>query len=91
MPRQPQDRRLSVRVPESLVEDLRHRAVMHGVSESEIVRRALEAFLSQRTAGYSAYEAAVALSIVGGAKFPFPPHDLSTNPKHFKGFGQDKF
>lgn len=84
MPRQIQDRRISVRIPDQLVERLRERSVMHGVSESEIVRRALEAYLSQRTAGYSAYEAALAAGVIGRAKITLP-HDLSTNPKYFKG------
>ena len=81
--------RISVRIPKHLGEQLRQRSEMKGTPESELVRIALEAYLTQPANGLSAYEAAVEAGVVGCAKrTPGMPRDLSTNPKHFEGFGE---
>ena len=84
------DHRISVRIPEHLGQRLRQHSEIKGTPESELVRKALEAYLTQPASGLSAYEAAVEAGVVGCAKrTPGMPRDLSTNPKHFEGFGKE--
>ncbi len=80
--------RISVRIPKHLGQQLRQRSQMKGTPESEIVRLALETYLTTQSKGQSAYEAAVALGVIGCAEGL--PRDLSTNPKYMKGFGEDR-
>ena len=81
--------RISVRIPKYLGDRLRQRSEVKGTPESELVRKALESYLAQPASGQSAYEAAVEAGVVGCAKrTPGMPRDLSTNPKHFEGFGE---
>jgi len=82
------DHRISVRVPEHLGQKLRQRAKIKGTPESELVREALDSYLNASQEAHSAYDAAVALGVIGSAKGL--PRDLSTNPKYLKGFGEDK-
>ncbi len=82
------DHRISVRVPDHLERRLRQRSKLKGVPESEVVREALDSYLNTPEKGQSAYEAAVALGVIGCAKGL--PKDLSTNPKYMKGFGEDR-
>lgn len=80
--------RISVRVPEDLTARLRARSRAKGISESNLVRQALEKYLSRTASPPSAYELAERAGIVGivhGA-----PRDLGSNPRHFKGFGKGK-
>ena len=81
------DHRISVRIPEHLGQKLRQCAQMKGTPESELVREALDSYLKVPQKLQSAYEAAVALGVIGCAKGL--PRDLSNNPKHMKGFGED--
>lgn len=81
-------RRLSVRIDPRLQSSLRRRADLAQKSESAVVREALETYLSAAPDGASAYDLALRAGIIGCAKSA--PRDLSTNPKHFKGFGEEK-
>jgi len=72
---------LSIRLDSELVRLLDEEAARANVSRSGYVRDVLRASLRQRRA--SAYDALAAYAgIVDG------PADLSTNPKHLKGFGR---
>lgn len=80
--------RITVRIPENLTTRLRSRSRAKGRSESELVREALENYLANSTQGRTAYELAQEAGIIGAARDN--PRDLSTNRRHFKGFGQNK-
>ncbi|SRR6266700_2081237 len=82
------DHRISVRVPHHLGQRLRQRSKMQGVPESKLVREALDSYLPAAQKVQSAYDAAVALGVIGCAKGL--PRDLSTNHKHMKGFGEER-
>jgi hypothetical protein len=80
--------RLTVRVPATLEARIRARSRVKGQTPSDVVRIALENYLrEERTAG-SAYELAKAARLIGCAHRA--PRDLSTNPRHFEGFGTGK-
>lgn len=78
--------RITIRIPAALGKQLKKRAHLHGQSESEVVRQALENYLQQNP-GESAYDILMRLGIIGSAKGA--PPDLSTNKKYFDGFGKD--
>lgn len=78
--------RITVRLPEALTSRLRSRSRSQGQSESKLVREALEQYLS--ASAQSAYDVAKKAGIVGVLKKA--PNDLSTNHRHFKGFGQSR-
>lgn len=78
--------RITVRIPETLTARLRDHSRAKGTSESELVREALENYLGRISAGRSAYELAEAAGIIGLVSDG--PADLSTNSRHFKGFGK---
>jgi metal-responsive CopG/Arc/MetJ family transcriptional regulator len=81
--------RISVRITKQLGQQLRQRSQLKGAPESELVRQALEAYLTAQTGGQSAYEAALAAGVIGKTKAdPKLPKDLSTNHKYFEGFGE---
>jgi metal-responsive CopG/Arc/MetJ family transcriptional regulator len=72
---------LSIRLDSELVRLLDEEAARAKVSRSGYVRDVLRASLRQRRT--SAYDALAAYAgIIDG------PADLSTNPKHLKGFGR---
>jgi hypothetical protein len=79
-------KRLSVRVEPRLLAGLRRRAALARTSESAIVRDALETYLSTTPAGLSAYDLALQAGLIGCVKSG--PRDLSTNLRHFEGFGE---
>jgi hypothetical protein len=81
-------RRLSVRIEPRLQSDLRRRAALAQKSESEVVREALATYLATTPEGASAYDLALQAGIIGCARAG--PRDLSTNPEHFKGFGDKR-
>jgi hypothetical protein len=67
---------------------LKQRSTQQGAPESEVVREALETFLSPEPGRHSAYDAACELGLIGsGGK---APKDLSSNRRHFKGFGKPR-
>jgi len=84
--------RITIRVPQGLGRQLRHRSRLHGLPESALVREALEIYLKQSTETRPAFELAEEAGLIGcvgrGAKSL--PKDLSTNPRHFEGFGESK-
>jgi predicted DNA-binding protein len=80
--------RITVRIPETLTERLRSRSRAKGTSESDLVREALENYLGQSSQGRSAYELAEEAAIVGMVRRA--AKDLSTNRRHFKGFGESR-
>ena len=80
--------RITIRVPDALTARLRTRSRAKGTTESELVREALETYLGQTKEDRSAYDLAEEAGIIGSARNA--PKDLSTNPRHFKGFGKTK-
>jgi hypothetical protein len=81
-------RRLSVRIEPNLQRSLRRRAALAQKSESVIVREALESYLAAVPEEVSAYDLALQAGVIGCAKPG--PRDLSTNLKHFEGFGEKR-
>lgn len=72
---------ISVKLPEPLLELLSRRAIELGRPRSELVRDALQRSLENR--GASCHDAfADVCGVLDG------PADLSTDPKHFAGFGE---
>ena len=82
------NRRITVRVPEVLETKLRGQARLKGRPESELVREALEVYLGQESDARPAYELAEEAGLIGCVRKA--PKDLSTNPKHFEGFGKSR-
>jgi metal-responsive CopG/Arc/MetJ family transcriptional regulator len=80
--------RITVRVPQALTARLRSRSLAKGTTESDVVREALETYLGKTKKESSAYDLAEAAGIIGAARNS--PKDLSTNPRHMKGFGTGK-
>ena len=80
--------RITVRVPSALTARLRTHSRAQGTTESDLVREALETFLGKKKEPRSAYDLAEAAGIIGAARNA--PKDLSTNPRHMKGFGKSK-
>ena len=84
--------RITIRIPEELGGRLRHRSRTNGQTESDLVRDALENYLGHSSREWSAFELAEEAGLIGciprGRRSP--PKDLSTNRRHFKGFGKDK-
>lgn len=84
--------RITIRIPETLGQRLRHRSRMRGQPESALVREALETYLGQPTEARPAYELAEEAGLIGciGRGPKSPAKDLSTNPRHLEGFGKSK-
>jgi len=80
--------RITIRIPETLTARLRSRSRAKGTTESALVRHALETYLGNSTVDRSAYDLAKEAGIIGAAHNA--PKDLSTNRRHFKGFGENK-
>jgi predicted DNA-binding protein len=80
--------RITIRVSESLVKRLKKHAGSKGLPESALVREALENYLSELPASGSAYDLAKEAGLIGCVRGE--PADLSTNRKHFEGFGDHK-
>jgi predicted DNA-binding protein len=80
--------RITVRVPQTLTIRLRNRSRAQGTTESELIREALETYLGHAVKESSAYELAEEAGIIGSVQNA--PKDLSTNRRHFNGFGKSK-
>ncbi len=80
--------RITIRVSESLVKRLKKQAEMKRRSESALVREALEKYLLDSPTPSSAYDLAKAAGLIGCVRGA--PSDLSTNRKHFEGFGKNR-
>ncbi len=76
---------ISLKIPESLEQQLQLLALESDVSKSEILRRALELFLATDKVPDSASITALAGNLVGCFR---GPTDLSTNADYFDEFGQ---
>ncbi len=80
--------RITVRVPKTLGTLLRDRSRAKGQTPSDLVRVALEAYLVREGTSRSAYEMAEEAGLIGCVRRA--PKDLSTNRRHFEGFGRKK-
>lgn len=80
--------RITVRVPATLGERIRDRSRARGQTPSDLVRVALENYLGQEGSPGSAYELAEAAGLIGLLRHA--PKDLSTNHRHFEGFGKSR-
>ncbi len=78
--------RISIRLDADTQRQLRQEAQAAGKNESEVVREALGLYLARRAKEASALEVARRAGIIGCAKAL--PADLSTNKRHFEGFGR---
>ena len=80
--------RISVRVPGGIARRLKERSRTTGTRESQVVREALEEYLSKNDGEETAYDRARKAGLIGcirgGRK------DVSTNKSLFKGFGKNK-
>lgn len=76
---------ISIKLPEPLLEDLARRARSGAASQSEIVRKALAAYLQSEPAPQPASCAERAARWAGMVE---GPADLSTDPRHLRGFGK---
>ncbi|MGB8459532.1 MAG: hypothetical protein WCE50_17540, partial [Candidatus Acidiferrum sp.] len=79
---------ISVRVPGGIARRLKERSRTSGTRESQVVREALEEYLSKDDDEETAYDRARKARLIGcirgGRK------DVSTNKSLFKGFGKSK-
>jgi|ERR1700675_4176407 len=80
--------RITIRVPETLEASLRQRSRVNGQTPSDLVRLALKSYLSKQGSVGSAYEIAEEAGLIGCVRRA--PKDLSTNRRHFEGFGERK-
>jgi predicted DNA-binding protein len=80
--------RITIRVSETLVKRLKQHAGIRRRSESALVREALESYLAEAPPSISAYDLARESGLIGCVRGG--PSDLSTNRKHFEGFGKSR-
>jgi len=81
------DYRITVRLTGEMHQRLKAAARSHGERESDLVRTAVERQLAVEDQALTAYEHAKKAGLIGVVRGA--SRDLSTNPKHFKGFGED--
>jgi predicted DNA-binding protein len=79
------DYRITVRFPAELRRRLKDAARRSGMRESDLVRGAVERQLAAEDNSVEAYEYAKVAGLIGAVRGASP--DLSTNPRHFDGFG----
>lgn len=77
--------RITVRLPPELRRKVKEAAHRLGIRESDLVRSAVELHLAAENNAGTAYERAKRASLIGVVRGA--SRDLSTNPKHFDGFG----
>lgn len=80
--------RITIRISKALQARLRARSRAKGQTPSDVIRVALEVYLSANGEGGSAFEAAEAAGVIGCAGRA--PRDLSTNPRYLEGFGKSE-
>ena len=78
--------RISIRMDEELRRDLQRHASVVGKPESEIVRTALEEYLTSHAGRQSLYDVLLQTGFIGCVRNA--PRDLSTNRRYFKGLGR---
>lgn len=81
-------KRLTVRLPEPLLEQLSELSQTSGTSQSQIVRDALKQFLAALSSGPSCYDLGLKAGWIGC--FDSGLGDLSTNPRYMEGFGESQ-
>jgi predicted DNA-binding protein len=79
------DDRITVRFPAELRQRLKAAAHRSGTRESELVRAAVERQLAAEGDALTAYKHAKKAGLIGAVQGA--SRDLSTNPRHFDGFG----
>lgn len=79
--------RITIRVDKTIQERLETIARATGRTESELVREAIEEYLSHQPPIRTCFDVAKKAGVIGCVKGG--PRDLSTNPKHMEGFGRD--
>ena len=79
------DHRITVRFPAELRRRLKAAARRQGTRESDLVRSAVERQLAAEEDALTAYERAEKAELIGTVRGA--ARDLSTNPRHFDGFG----
>jgi predicted DNA-binding protein len=79
------DDRITVRFPAELRQRLKDAARRSGTRESDLVRGAVERQLAAEDNALTAYEQVKKAGLIGAVKKA--SRDLSTNPRHFDGFG----
>ena len=77
--------RITVRFPAELRQRLKSAARRTGTRESGLIRAAVERQLAAEEDTLTAYEHAEKAGLIGIVKGA--SRDLSTNPRHFDGFG----
>lgn len=77
---------LTVKIPPSLVTALEQVSAQEHLSKSELVRRALAAYIRQRNQPQPFVSALEQAGDLVGC-FSGGPADLSSNPRHLDGFG----
>lgn len=80
------DARITVRFPAELRRRLKQAARNSGTRESDLVRGAVEQQLAAGDQATTAYERAKKAGLIGVVRRA--SRDLSTNPRHFDGFGR---
>ncbi len=80
--------RISVRVPGGIARRLKERSRATGARESQVVREALEQYLSTNRKEQTTYDLLREAGLIGCVRGG--PRDLSTNKRYFKGFGKSK-
>lgn len=78
---------LTVKIPAPLEDALAQASVEEHLSKSELVRRALEAYLRRRESQSSFVSALDQAGDLVGC-FAGGPTDLASNPKHLSDFGR---
>ncbi len=79
------DYRITVRLTAELRRRLKDAAHRSGTRESDIVRGAVERQFAAEEREITAFERAKNAGLIGAVRGA--RRDLSTNPKHFRGFG----
>ena len=80
--------RISVRVSQGTARRLKERSRATGARESEVVREALEEYLSRSSQEKTTYDLLREAGLIGCAQGL--PQDLSTSKRYFRGFGKSK-
>lgn len=78
---------LTIKIPEQLEAEVVQASAQEHVSKSELVRRALDAYLRQRKSGNTFVSALDQAGDLVGC-FAGGPTDLSSNPDHLAPFGR---
>ena len=78
---------LTIKIPPQLEQELVLASQREHLSKSELVRRALVAYVSQRKAGIPTMSALEQAGDLVGC-FSGSPSDLSSNPRHMDDFGR---